>query len=57
MILDRRGYHPDEDGIYITGHLPIPRLSIKEAKDLLLDLFRDYDLPVPRIVPAPSLFS
>jgi hypothetical protein len=47
VILDRRGYHPDEDGIYITGHLPIPGLSIKEAKDLLLDLFRDYDFTRP----------
>jgi hypothetical protein len=41
------GYHPDEGGVYVTGNLDIPTLSLPEAKDLLLDLFADYDFVSP----------
>jgi hypothetical protein len=43
----RKGYHRDEGGIYVMRDLDIPTMSIDKARELLLDLFADFDFVHP----------
>jgi hypothetical protein len=47
-VVLQKGYHEDSGGIYVSKHLPISSMAIKEAVKLLTDgLFADYDWVSP----------
>jgi hypothetical protein len=46
-VLTGPGYYPDVGGVYVFADFEPPELSLEKAKNLLLDLYRDYDFVSP----------
>jgi hypothetical protein len=46
-VLTGSGYYPNVGGVYVSADFEPPTMSLEEARNLLLDLYRDYDFVSP----------